>query len=107
MKAGRQLFTPPQPEQDMNARIRSVVILEFRVCERRAVFDRPVNRLQVAIHKAFFSEPGEHLQNGPLVLRSHREVRGFVGANGPQPLELFGLEVHAGGGVVMTPPPDL
>jgi hypothetical protein len=68
-------------------------VLNFRLGQRGAVVDAPVNRLQSAIDEALLQKSVEGLKRPRFVIASHRFIRVVPAAEDAEPLELRGLQV--------------
>ncbi len=78
----------------INRRAGVHLVLHFRLGQRRAVVDAPVNRLQPPINKTLLEESVERLQRPRLIVPGHRLVRLVPASQAANSLELGRLQVN-------------
>ena len=69
-------------------RARVVFVFHFRLGQRRAVVNAPVNRLQPAIDISLLEKREEGAGDGRFVLRIHGQIRAVPLAENAEPLEI-------------------
>ena len=70
-----------------------VRVLHFRLGQRRAILDAPVDRLQALVDVTLIQEIHERAGDHGLILRAHREIGIFPAPQHAQPLEILPLDI--------------
>ena len=81
-------------ELHVDRRRRVILVLDFRLGERRAAVDAPVHGLLALGDEPLLDEPPEGARDRRLVPEVHREVRLIPRPEDAQPLELFRHGAH-------------
>jgi len=94
-------------EEHVDAVVVAVVVFQLGLGQGGAVFDGPVDGLELAVDDALLEHAGEDLDDGGLVLRAHGDVRVVELADDAEALELPGLDAGVAVGVLGAAPADL
>ena len=80
-------------ERDVDRRRDVLLVLDFRLGERRAAVEAPVHRLHALVEVAVLDDAAEGAQLLRLVARRHGEVGALPVAEDPEALEVGALQV--------------